>query len=153
MAFTPLAMAVVSDSMLAIRGFSSGATRRSGRHRQRARCGVRVFEDGRFIQVLYGDPDREGGHYVIRIGNDDGQIVFPHRHPEDEHIVVIQGTWFLGHGEVFNRAALEEMPVGAIACSRRKARELLPTVTELRSVSSINRNATARGSIGRWRRI
>ena len=73
---------------------------------------VRVFEDGRFIQVLYGDPDREGGHYVIRIGNDDGQIVFPHRHPEDEHIVVIQGTWFLGHGEAFNRAALEEMPVG-----------------------------------------
>jgi hypothetical protein len=73
---------------------------------------VRVFEDGRFMQVLYGDPDREGGHYVIRIGNDDGQIVFPHRHPEDEHIVVIQGTWFLGHGEAFNRAALEEMPVG-----------------------------------------
>jgi hypothetical protein len=73
---------------------------------------VRVFEDGRFIQVLYGDPDREGGHYVIRIGNDDGQIVFPHRHPEDEHIVVIQGTWHLGHGEVFDRQVLEEMPVG-----------------------------------------
>jgi hypothetical protein len=73
---------------------------------------VRLFEDGRFMQVLYGDPDREGGHYVIRIGNDDGQIVFPHRHPEDEHVVVIQGTWFLGHGEAFNRAALEEMPVG-----------------------------------------
>jgi hypothetical protein len=73
---------------------------------------VRLFEDGRFMQVLYGDPDREGGHYVIRIGNDDGQIVFPHRRPEDEHIVVIQGTWFLGHGEAFNRAALEEMPVG-----------------------------------------
>ena len=76
---------------------------------------VRVFEDGRFMQVLYGDPDREGGHYVIRIGNDDGQIVFAHRHPEDEHIVVVQGTWFLGHGEAFNRAALEEMPVGAYA--------------------------------------
>jgi hypothetical protein len=76
---------------------------------------VRVFEDGRFMQVLFGDPDREGGHYVIRIGNDDGQIVFPHRHPEDEHIVVIQGTWFLGHGEAFNRAALEEMPVGTYA--------------------------------------
>jgi quercetin dioxygenase-like cupin family protein len=73
---------------------------------------VRVFEDGRFIQVLYGDPDREGGHYVIRIGNDDGQIVFPHRHPEDEHIVVIQGTWFMGHGEVFDREVLKEMPVG-----------------------------------------
>ena len=76
---------------------------------------VRVFEDGRFIQVLYGDPDRAGGHYVIRIGNDDGQIVFPHRHPEDEHIVVIQGTWFLGHGEAFDRRVLEEMPVGTYA--------------------------------------
>jgi hypothetical protein len=73
---------------------------------------VRVFEDGRFVQILYGDPDREGGHYVIRIGNDDGQIVFPHRHPEDEHIVVIQGTWFMGHGEVFDREVLKEMPVG-----------------------------------------
>ena len=78
---------------------------------------VRVFEDGRFIQVLYGDPDREGGHYVIRIGNDDGQIVFPHRHPEDEHIVVIQGTWFLGHGEAFDRTALEEM-LGRHLCDR-----------------------------------
>jgi hypothetical protein len=73
---------------------------------------VRVFEDGRFVQILYGDPDREGGHYVIRIGNDDGQVVFPHRHPEDEHIVVIQGTWFMEHGEVFDRQVLEEMPVG-----------------------------------------
>ena len=67
---------------------------------------VRAFEDGRFMQVLYGDPGREGGHYVIRMGNDDGQIVFPHGHPEDEHIVVIQSTWFLGHGEAFDRQVL-----------------------------------------------
>jgi len=52
---------------------------------------------------------------VIRIINNDGDIVPPHRHPEDEHIAVIQGTWYLGAGERFDRGALEEMTLGAYA--------------------------------------
>ena len=56
-----------------------------------------------------------GAAYVIRIANTDGQVVFPHRHPEDEHITVVQGTWYLGAGESFNRSALEEMPIGSYA--------------------------------------
>lgn len=50
---------------------------------------VRVFEDGGFIQVLCGDPDREGGHYVMRIGNDDGQIQAHSRQPR----ALTKGTW------------------------------------------------------------
>src|SRR3989442_413026 len=64
-------------------------------------------------ELLSRDPHKERAPYVIRLLNDDGQIVFPHRHPEDEHITVIHGTWYLGAGEIFDRNVLEEMSIGA----------------------------------------
>src|SRR5687768_16016008 len=49
--------------------------------------------------VLFGDPDKPGSPFVGRIHNYDRYIAAPHWHPEDEHIVVIKGRWFLGHGD------------------------------------------------------
>src|SRR5713226_6313498 len=62
---------------------------------------VPLYRAGKFIEVVSGDPHQVGTPYVMRIPNYDGQIVFPHRHPEDEHITVVQGTWYLGSGESF----------------------------------------------------
>ena len=76
---------------------------------------VPVYGEGRLIEDVEGDRNKQGASYVIRIINDDGTIVPPHRHPEDEHITVIQGTWYLGAGERFDRGVLEEMPIGAYA--------------------------------------
>jgi hypothetical protein len=67
--------------------------------------------DGR----VSGDPDKAGAQYVIRIPNDANQIVLPHWHPEDENIVVVKGTWYLGTGDKFDRSALREMNVGDYA--------------------------------------
>jgi len=67
--------------------------------------------DGR----VSGDPNRAGAQYVIRIPNDANQIVLPHWHPEDENIVVVKGTWYMGMGEKFDRSALREMNVGDYA--------------------------------------
>jgi hypothetical protein len=67
--------------------------------------------DGR----VSGDPDKAGAQYVIRIPNDADQIVLPHWHPEDENIVVVKGTWYLGTGDKFDRSALREMNVGDYA--------------------------------------
>lgn len=67
--------------------------------------------DGR----VSGDPNKAGAQYVIRISNDANQIVFPHWHPEDENIVVVKGTWYLGTGDKFDRSAMREMNVGDYA--------------------------------------
>jgi hypothetical protein len=63
-------------------------------------------------ETISGDPNKPGAPFVIRIRNDDGQIVMPHWHPEDEHIVVVKGTWYLGAGDKFDRDALREMKIG-----------------------------------------
>jgi hypothetical protein len=65
-------------------------------------------KDGR----VFGDPDKPGAPYVIRIQNDPNFIVPPHWHPEDENIVVIKGTCSFGMGNKFDRSALREVNVG-----------------------------------------
>ncbi len=67
--------------------------------------------DGR----VSGDPDKPGTPFVIRIPNDVNQIVPPHWHPQDENIVVVKGTWYMGMGEKFDHKALREMNVGDYA--------------------------------------
>jgi hypothetical protein len=64
--------------------------------------------DGR----LSGDPTKPGAPFVIRLRNAANYVVLPHWHPQDEHIVVVKGTWYVGMGDTFDRAALREMNVG-----------------------------------------
>ena len=67
------------------------------------------------FEVVSGDPDRRGAPFVIRMQNDENQVVPPHWHPEDENIVIIKGTWYLGSGDIFDRGALQEMKEGDYA--------------------------------------
>ena len=46
--------------------------------------------------VVSGDPNKPGAAFVIRIAHQANQVIVPHWHPEDEHIVVVMGTWYLG---------------------------------------------------------
>ena len=39
-------------------------------------------------------------------------VIAPHWHPEDEHLTIIKGTWFIAEGDTFDRAPLREMNVG-----------------------------------------
>ena len=81
---------------------------------------VPLVKDGQVVTRVSGDPDAQGAPFVIRIDNVDGEIVAPHWHPEDEHIVVVQGTWYLGAGDRFSRSDLREMTVGAYALVPKK---------------------------------
>lgn len=67
------------------------------------------------VQLLYGDPDVEGQPFVMRIRELPGTVVPPHSHPVDEHITVVQGTWYFGLGETFDRDRLEELTPGTYA--------------------------------------
>jgi hypothetical protein len=69
-------------------------------------AGIRGFE------VVSGDPDKPGASFVIRTYNVENQIVVPHWHPEDEHLTIIKGTWYIGEGNTFDRDPLREMNVG-----------------------------------------
>ena len=62
--------------------------------------------------VLSGDPTKAGAPYVIRLHNYDNQVVPPHWHPEDEHVVVIKGRWHFAHGDTFDRSRLQPLEVG-----------------------------------------
>jgi hypothetical protein len=66
-------------------------------------------------EILYGDPAAPGEPFVIRIRELPGLIVPPHSHPVDEHITVLQGTWYFGIGEEYDAAKLRALPAGSYA--------------------------------------
>ena len=67
------------------------------------------------VEVLYGDPDKPGEPFVMRIRELAGGVIPPHKHPVDEHITVVQGTLYFGVGDKFDRAACKEMKAGSYA--------------------------------------
>jgi hypothetical protein len=71
------------------------------------------------FETLSGDPAKSGP-YVIRIHAEAGYVIMPHIHPEDENIVVVQGSWAAGIGERFNQQALRSMEVGTYALLPKK---------------------------------
>jgi quercetin dioxygenase-like cupin family protein len=67
------------------------------------------------VEILYGDPEKVGEPFVMRIRELPGGIIPPHKHPVDEHITVVQGTIYFGVGDKFDRAACKEMKTGSYA--------------------------------------
>jgi hypothetical protein len=71
-------------------------------------------------ETVSGDPTKSGALYVLRLHREAGYIIMPHTHPEDENIVVVQGSWALGMGDRYNQQALEPMEVGAYGLAPKK---------------------------------
>lgn len=67
------------------------------------------------VEILYGDPEKVGEPFVMRIRELPGGVIPPHKHPVDEHITVVQGTLYFGVGDKFDRAALKELKAGSYA--------------------------------------
>src|SRR5262245_19766078 len=61
---------------------------------------------GQWVEKVWGNPEKAGEVFAIRIHNDAGYIVVPHVHPMDEHVVVVQGVWWFGMGSRFDASAL-----------------------------------------------
>lgn len=70
---------------------------------------------GAEMAVVYGDLDKKGGLYVIRLRCKGEVKVPPHWHVTDEHITVLEGSILIGHGEQFDASKLREMKAGAHA--------------------------------------
>ncbi len=67
------------------------------------------------VEVLHGDPEKAGQPFVMRIRELPGTRIPLHSHPVDEHITVVQGTWYFAVGETWDSAALRELKPGAYA--------------------------------------
>ena len=67
------------------------------------------------VEILYGDPEKAGEPFAMRIRELPGTIIPLHSHPVDEHITIVQGTWYFAVGEKWDRSALRALQVGDYA--------------------------------------
>ena len=67
------------------------------------------------VQVLFGDPEKAGEPFVIRIRELPGTLIPPHSHPVDEHITVVQGSFLFGMGEKWDLVGVQVLQPGAYA--------------------------------------
>ena len=65
------------------------------------------------VEILYGDPEKPGEPFVMRIRELPGGIIPPHKHPVDENITVLQGTLYFAVGEKFDRGVMKELKAGS----------------------------------------
>ena len=69
---------------------SVGALGQSKETRQPRIIPIKVMSED--VEILYGDPEKVGEPFVMRIRELPGGIIPPHRHPVDENITVVKGT-------------------------------------------------------------
>lgn len=67
------------------------------------------------VEILYGDPEKAGEPFAMRIRELPGTIIPLHSHPVDEHITVVQGTWYFAVGDRWDEASLRALHVGDYA--------------------------------------
>ena len=70
-------------------------------------------------EVIFGDPEKAGEPFVMRIRELPGTIIPPHEHPVDEHITVLQGTFYFAVSETYDPSLLRELPAGSYAFAPR----------------------------------
>jgi hypothetical protein len=63
------------------------------------------------MAVLEGDPGKPGP-YTIRFKSPADFKVPPHWHSVAEHITVIEGTFYIGAGDTFDKSKMTALPVG-----------------------------------------
>ena len=67
------------------------------------------------VEILFGDPEKAGEPFVMRIRELSGTLIPLHSHPVDEHITVVQGTWYFAVGAQWDSTALRELTPGTYA--------------------------------------
>src|SRR5277367_129267 len=63
--------------------------------------------------ILYGDPKKAGGIYILLTKWPPHTMSRPHFHPNDRFITVIEGTWWVGWGTKYDPESTYPMPKGS----------------------------------------
>jgi quercetin dioxygenase-like cupin family protein len=92
---------------------ASGITRPAGDARAFRTVPLRPMTGD--VEILYGDPEKAGEPFAMRIRELPGTMIPPHTHPVDEHITIVQGTWYFAEGETWDKSKLRELRTGDYA--------------------------------------
>ncbi|HYE95756.1 MAG TPA: cupin domain-containing protein [Rubricoccaceae bacterium] len=84
---------------------------------------------GARAMAVEGNP-AEAGPFTLRLWFPAGYRIAPHSHPAVEHITVISGTFYMGLGETFDRAAMRALPAGSFAMMNTGTRHFARTDEE-----------------------
>jgi quercetin dioxygenase-like cupin family protein len=66
-------------------------------------------------EAIFGDPEVPGEPFVLRIRELPGTIIPPHSHPVDEHITVLEGTFYFAVADTFDLSLMKELKAGSYA--------------------------------------
>jgi quercetin dioxygenase-like cupin family protein len=67
------------------------------------------------VAVLEGEPTIAGKPFTLLIKHPAGWRVPPHRHPVDENLTVLSGTWMMGTGEQYDENKMRALSPGSYA--------------------------------------
>jgi quercetin dioxygenase-like cupin family protein len=67
------------------------------------------------VEILYGDPEVAGRPFAMRIRELAGGVIPLHSHPVDEHLTVLQGTFYFAVGDEWDASKLKALPAGSYA--------------------------------------
>jgi hypothetical protein len=68
---------------------------------------------GAQVYVLWGDPAKPGP-YAILVKWLPHHMSQPHDHPNDRHVLVVSGTWWVGTGNTYSPDTTTPMPAGTV---------------------------------------
>jgi quercetin dioxygenase-like cupin family protein len=94
---------------------ASGVTRAGGGADDRLPRIVPLTPMSGDVEILYGDPEKPGEPFAMRIRELPGTRIPLHSHPVDEHITVLEGTFYFSVGEDHDDAAATKLTAGGYA--------------------------------------
>ena len=68
---------------------------------------------GSQVYILWGDPSKPGP-YAMLVKWEPHHFSQPHTHPNDRHITVLSGTWWVGTGKTFSPDTTTPLPAGTV---------------------------------------
>jgi hypothetical protein len=66
---------------------------------------------GFFPAAIFGKLDNPGSYMFLNKAQD-GATLPPHWHSQDEHLIILSGTFLMGIGDTFDEHALQAVPAG-----------------------------------------
>jgi mannose-6-phosphate isomerase-like protein (cupin superfamily) len=69
---------------------------------------------GSKFAVVSGDPAKDGP-FVMRLKFPADYKIMPHSHPVDEHLTILNGTFFVSRGDTFDPQKVKDLPEGSYA--------------------------------------
>jgi hypothetical protein len=90
-----------------------------------------ILPKGVKFALLYGDPGKTGGLYIIRLKTPAGYKIPAHWHPADENVTVVSGTFYAGMGDKLDEKATKAFPAGSFTSMPAKMHHFAYTKGEV----------------------